>query len=65
MQAVPRRVGPFRVKGSAEPGKLQPIVACVGGSWIAPAARVAAADWAGITELARVATGDLTRLRHD
>ena len=38
-------------------------VACVGGSWIAPAGRVAAADWAGITELARAANEELTRLR--
>ncbi len=38
-------------------------VACVGGSWIAPAGRVAAADWAGITDLARAATEELTRLR--
>lgn len=27
-------------------------VRCVGGSWVAPAARVAAGDWAGITRLA-------------
>ena len=36
-------------------------VACVGGSWVAPAGRVAAADWAGITDLARAATEHLTR----
>ncbi|WP_293389744.1 bifunctional 4-hydroxy-2-oxoglutarate aldolase/2-dehydro-3-deoxy-phosphogluconate aldolase [Nevskia sp.] len=30
-----------------------PNVACVGGSWLAPPAMVAAGDWAGITELAR------------
>ena len=36
-------------------------VACVGGSWIAPAGRVAAADWAGITDLARAANEELTR----
>lgn len=38
-------------------------VACVGGSWIAPAGRVAAADWAGITDLARAASEELARLR--
>ncbi len=38
-------------------------VACVGGSWIAPAGRVAAADWAGITALARAASEELARLR--
>ena len=31
--------------------------ACVGGSWIAPASRVRAGDWAAITQLAREATG--------
>ncbi len=30
-----------------------PNVACVGGSWVAPAALVRAGDWAGITALAR------------
>ncbi len=30
-------------------------VACVGGSWLTPAAKVAAGDWSGITELARAA----------
>ena len=40
-------------------------VACVGGSWIAPAGRVAAADWAGITDLARAGSEELTRLRPD
>ena len=40
-------------------------VACVGGSWIAPAARITAADWAGITDLARAANEELTRLRPD
>lgn len=30
-------------------------VACVGGSWVAPAKMMAAGDWAGITELAREA----------
>ncbi len=32
-------------------------VACVGGSWVAPRALVAAGDWAGITTLARRAAG--------
>lgn len=32
-----------------------PNVVCVGGSWVAPADRVAARDWAGITALARAA----------
>ena len=36
-------------------------VACVGGSWIAPAHRIAAADWADITDLARAACEELTR----
>ena len=30
---------------------------CVGGSWVAPADKVAAGDWAAITELAREAAG--------
>ena len=30
-------------------------VACVGGSWLAPPALIAAGDWDGITELARAA----------
>lgn len=34
----------------------QPNVACVGGSWLAPAKLMATGDWAGITELARVAS---------
>jgi 2-dehydro-3-deoxyphosphogluconate aldolase/(4S)-4-hydroxy-2-oxoglutarate aldolase len=29
-----------------------PNVACVGGSWLAPAKRIAEEDWAGITQLA-------------
>jgi 2-dehydro-3-deoxyphosphogluconate aldolase/(4S)-4-hydroxy-2-oxoglutarate aldolase len=29
-----------------------PNVACVGGSWVAPAGMVASGDWAGITRLA-------------
>ena len=40
-------------------------VACVGGSWVAPAGRVAVADWAGITDRARAANEELTRLRAD
>jgi len=32
-----------------------PNVACVGGSWLAPPAMIAAGDWAGITDLARAA----------
>jgi len=32
-----------------------PNVACVGGSWLAPQALIAAGDWDGITELARAA----------
>ncbi|WP_370248015.1 bifunctional 4-hydroxy-2-oxoglutarate aldolase/2-dehydro-3-deoxy-phosphogluconate aldolase [Nocardioides sp.] len=32
-----------------------PNVGCVGGSWLTPAPLVAAADWAGITDLARAA----------
>lgn len=32
-----------------------PNVACVGGSWLTPADRVRAGDWAAITELARAA----------
>jgi len=34
-----------------------PNVMCVGGSWLTPVDRVAARDWAAITELARAATG--------
>lgn len=34
-----------------------PNVACVGGSWVAPAKVVAALDWSGITALARAAAG--------
>jgi len=34
-----------------------PNVACVGGSWIAPRAMLAAGDWAGIEALARDAAG--------
>ena len=40
-------------------------VPCVGGSWIAPEGHIAAADWSGITELARAASEALTRLRPD
>lgn len=34
-----------------------PNVACVGGSWVAPAKMMADGDWAGITALAREAAG--------
>lgn len=34
-----------------------PNVACVGGSWVAPKAMMDAGDWAGITALARAASG--------
>ncbi len=34
-----------------------PNVVCVGGSWVAPAAMMAAGDWDGITALARQAAG--------
>ena len=34
-----------------------PNVACVGGSWVAPAEAVNAGDWNGITDLARAAAG--------
>ncbi len=34
-----------------------PNVACVGGSWVAPADLIAAGDWDGITALARTAAG--------
>jgi 2-dehydro-3-deoxyphosphogluconate aldolase/(4S)-4-hydroxy-2-oxoglutarate aldolase len=37
-----------------------PNVACVGGSWLTPAAAVAAGDWGRITALAREAVS-LTR----
>ena len=40
-------------------------VPCVGGSWIAPARRVAAADWSGIADLARAASEELTRAPPD
>lgn len=34
-----------------------PNVACVGGSWVAPAAAMAAGDWAAVTALAKAAAG--------
>lgn len=45
--------------GAADAGDwlALPNVACVGGSWIAPPALVAAGDWDGITRLAREGTG--------
>jgi 2-dehydro-3-deoxyphosphogluconate aldolase/(4S)-4-hydroxy-2-oxoglutarate aldolase len=33
----------------------QPNVACIGGSWLTPAAMLCAGDWAGIEALAREA----------
>ena len=41
--------------GSAGAYLALPNVACVGGSWLAPADRMAAGDWAGIEALAREA----------
>lgn len=41
--------------GTARDYLSLPNVVCVGGSWLAPAARVAAEDWAGIEVLARAA----------
>lgn len=40
-----------------------PNVLCVGGSWLTPADRLAAGDWAGIEQLARAAAG-LSRSAH-
>lgn len=42
-------------EGNARDYLSRPNVVCVGGSWVAPKALVAAGDWAGITELARKA----------
>lgn len=42
--------------GNAAAYLSQVNVLCVGGSWVAPPDRIAAEDWAGITELARAAT---------
>ena len=44
-------------RNSAESYLALPNVICVGGSWVAPADVVAAADWAGIEALARDAAG--------
>ncbi len=43
--------------GAADAGEWLslPNVACVGGSWVAPQAAIAAGDWVGITRLAREA----------
>lgn len=46
--------GGVRPANAASYLALQNVV-CVGGSWLSPAALVQAADWAGITALARVA----------
>lgn len=43
--------------GTAAEWLALPNVACVGGSWVAPAAMMAAGDWAGIEGLARAAAG--------
>jgi len=44
------------IDAASAPGFLAlPNVACVGGSWLTPADRVRAGDWAAITELARAA----------
>lgn len=50
----------FCPTGSIDPASAPaflalPNVACVGGSWLTPADRVKAGDWAAITELARAA----------
>ena len=55
----------FCPTGGIGPGNVRdylalPNVVCVGGSWVAPTAAVAAKDWATITRLAREAAG----LRH-
>lgn len=42
-------------QASAPEFLLQPNVACVGGSWLAPASMVKDGDWASITQLARQA----------
>ncbi len=52
----------FCPTGGVSPGNARdylslPNVACVGGSWVAPKAMVAAGDWAGIEALAREAAG--------
>ncbi|MDX9998894.1 MAG: keto-deoxy-phosphogluconate aldolase, partial [Phenylobacterium sp.] len=41
--------------GNAPDYLALPNVACVGGSWVAPADAVRAGDWARITELAKAA----------
>lgn len=42
--------------GNAASYLARPNVLCVGGSWVAPADRIVAQDWAGIIELARAAS---------
>lgn len=43
--------------GNAADYLALPNVACVGGSWVAPAEAVRAGDWARITELSKAASG--------
>jgi 2-dehydro-3-deoxyphosphogluconate aldolase/(4S)-4-hydroxy-2-oxoglutarate aldolase len=43
--------------GNARDYLALPNVACVGGSWVAPADAIRAGDWGRITELARAAAG--------
>ncbi|HMP61900.1 MAG TPA: keto-deoxy-phosphogluconate aldolase, partial [Phenylobacterium sp.] len=44
------------IDAAAAPAYLaQPNVACVGGSWVAPAAALAARDWEAVTALAAAA----------
>jgi 2-dehydro-3-deoxyphosphogluconate aldolase/(4S)-4-hydroxy-2-oxoglutarate aldolase len=43
--------------GSAADFLALPNVLCVGGSWLTPADKLAAGDWAGIEQLARAAAG--------
>jgi 2-dehydro-3-deoxyphosphogluconate aldolase / (4S)-4-hydroxy-2-oxoglutarate aldolase len=52
----------FCPTGGIGPGNVRdylalPNVVCVGGSWVAPAAAVAAHDWPTITRLAKDAAG--------
>jgi 2-dehydro-3-deoxyphosphogluconate aldolase/(4S)-4-hydroxy-2-oxoglutarate aldolase len=58
--AAPLPQARFCPTGGIGPGNAAAYLAlanviCVGGSWVAPPAMVAAADWAGITDLARAA----------
>jgi 2-dehydro-3-deoxyphosphogluconate aldolase/(4S)-4-hydroxy-2-oxoglutarate aldolase len=52
----------FCPTGGVGPGNAMdylslPNTLCVGGSWVAPSAMVNAGDWAGITALAKEASG--------